>query len=168
MFRYALSPYIFPSTAHWLIAIQDPDPAFANASPSFLLRLPSDDELIFNFTFVIRQAQAAHSPYNADSASSTAPAALVDTIINGLTFVFASSAREVDHLVTREFHANPNLHKDPHVELVGDFSTTGNSSVQFQWSWKWKPPKPSEDRGGGWRTSCTVRIPSSTMLGVTY
>ncbi|PVI00239.1 ArfGap-domain-containing protein [Periconia macrospinosa] len=135
--------------------IQDPEPALAGAPPSFLLRLPADEELTFNFTFVIRQGQAPLNAYNADGASSTAPPALVDTTINGLTFVFASNSRELDNLVTREFHANPNLHKDPHVELVGDFSTTGNASVQFQWSWKWKPPKPSEDRGGGWRTSCT-------------
>lgn len=79
---------------------------------------------------------------------------MLDTAIHGLTFVFGSNARELDNLVTREFHANPNLHKDPHVELVGDYTTGGTSSVQFQWSWKWTPPKPTEDRGGGWRTSC--------------
>jgi len=80
---------------------------------------------------------------------------LLDTVINGLTFVFASNSKELDNLVTREFHANPNLHKDPHVELVGDYTTGGSASVQFQWTWKWKPPKPTEDRGGGWRTSCS-------------
>jgi hypothetical protein len=58
--------------------------------------------------------------------------------------------------VTREFQANPNLHKNPQVELVGDYSTGGSSSVQFQWSWKWTPPKATESRGGGWRTSCSV------------
>ncbi|CAI6341610.1 unnamed protein product [Periconia digitata] len=135
--------------------VQDPESALTGAPPAFLLRLPADEELTLNFTFVVRQAQSALTPYSADAASSTAPPTPVDTIINGLTFVFASNSREVDHLVTREFHANPNLHKDPHVELVGDISTAGSSSVQFQWSWKWKPPKPSEDRGGGWRTSCT-------------
>jgi Arf-GAP/SH3 domain/ANK repeat/PH domain-containing protein len=61
--------------------------------------------------------------------------------------------------VTREFQANPNLHKNPQVELVGDYTTEGSSSVQFQWSWKWTPPKATESRGGGWRTSCSVRTP---------
>jgi len=55
----------------------------------------------------------------------------------------------------REFHSDPNLHKNPNVELVGDFTTGGSASVQFSWSWKWRPPKPTEDRGGGWRTSCS-------------
>ena len=58
-------------------------------------------------------------------------------------------------MVTREFHANPNLHKNPNVELIGDYSTSGNPSVQFHWSFKWRPPKPTEDKGGGWRTSCS-------------
>lgn len=82
----------------------------------------------------------------------------MDSVINGLTFVFASSSKELDNLVTREFHANPNLHKNPLVELVGDYSTGGSASVQFQWSWKWAPPKSNEDRGGGWRTSCSVGL----------
>ena len=86
---------------------------------------------------------------------------MVDSAINGLTFVFAPSSKELEHLVTREFHANPNLHKNPLVELVGDYSTGGSPSVQFQWSWKWTPPKSNEDRGGGWRTSCSVGLPFS-------
>ncbi|KAL1591602.1 hypothetical protein SLS60_011852 [Paraconiothyrium brasiliense] len=135
--------------------ILDPESSLAGGPPSFLLRLSNDDELTFNFTFVIRQVQAAPSIYNVNNTPSTiAPTGLVDTAINGLTFVFGSNARELDNLVTREFHANPNLHKDPHVELVGDYTTGGTGSVQFQWSWKWKPPKSNEDRGGGWRTSC--------------
>jgi Arf-GAP/SH3 domain/ANK repeat/PH domain-containing protein len=83
------------------------------------------------------------------------PNGFVDTVINGLTFVFAPSSKELENLVTREFHANPNLHKNPLVELVGDYSTGGSPSVQFHWSWKWTPPKAMEDRGGGWRTSCS-------------
>lgn len=57
--------------------------------------------------------------------------------------------------MVREFHANPNLHKNANVELVGGFTTGGSASVQFNWSWKWRPPKPIEDRGGGWRSSCS-------------
>lgn len=80
-----------------------------------------------------------------------------DTQLCGLTYVFGSSTKEIDQLVTREFHADPNLHKNPNVELVGDYNTGGVPSVQFQWSWKWKPPKQSEDHGGGWRNTCSVR-----------
>lgn len=82
-----------------------------------------------------------------------------DTQINGLTFVFASTPREVENLVTREFHADPNLHKNANVALVGSYSTEGSPSVTFDWTWRWKPPKITEDRGGGWRTSCSVRGP---------
>ncbi|KAJ4370770.1 hypothetical protein N0V83_005292 [Neocucurbitaria cava] len=136
--------------------IQDPEaPAPNDGPPSFLIRLPNDEELTFNFTFILRQHLAVPSIYNVNSNSTIAPSGLVDTCINGLTFVFASSSKELDNLVTREFHANPNLHKNPQVELVGDYSTGGSSSVQFQWSWKWTPPSTSESRGGGWRTSCS-------------
>lgn len=81
---------------------------------------------------------------------------MVDTTVNGLTYVSASTAKEVENLVTREFHADPNLHKNANVQLVGDFGTGGSQSVQFEWSWKWRPPKAAEDRGGGWRNECSV------------
>ncbi|KAI4159368.1 MAG: hypothetical protein LQ342_006624 [Letrouitia transgressa] len=116
----------------------DPD----SALQSFLLRLTNDDDLYFNFTFVIRQAQ-----------SGTADA--VDTFVNGLTFAFASNGKELENLVTREFHADPNLHKNSNVELVGDYSTGGNHSISFNWSWKWRSPKVAEDKGGGWRNTCS-------------
>lgn len=67
----------------------------------------------------------------------------------------ASTAREVENLVTLEFHADPNLHKNANVQLVGDYSTGGSQSVTFEWSWKWRPPKTAEDRGGGWRNCCS-------------
>ena len=85
----------------------------------------------------------------------TGDASATDTFINGLTFAYASNHKELDNLVTREFHADPNLHKNANVELVGDFSTGGNPSVRFDWSWRWRPPKITEDRGGGWRNTCS-------------
>jgi Arf-GAP/SH3 domain/ANK repeat/PH domain-containing protein len=146
--------------AHAKHCLQDPEAAASNdGPPSFLIRLPNDEELTFNFTFILRQHLAVPSIYNASNASAIAPTGLVDTVINGLTFIFAPSSKDLDNLVTREFQANPNLHKNPQVELVGDYTTGGSSSVQFQWSWKWTPPKPTESRGGGWRTSCSVRTP---------
>ncbi|KAH7401767.1 hypothetical protein DE146DRAFT_440859 [Phaeosphaeria sp. MPI-PUGE-AT-0046c] len=161
-----IAPNAFPATRYTarrelgddsvIDYIQDPESTSStDGPPSFLIRLPNDEELTFNFTFILRQHLAVPSVYNATSAPTTAPAGLVDTIINGLTFVFASSSKDLDNLVTREFQANPNLHKNPQVELVGDYTTGGSSSVQFQWSWKWTPPKATESRGGGWRTSCS-------------
>lgn len=85
--------------------------------------------------------------------SSTADA--TDTFINGLTFAFASSNKDLDNLVTREFHADPNLHKNANVELLGDHSTSGEPTKRFDWSWKWRPPKAMEDKGGGWRNICS-------------
>ncbi|KKY13882.1 putative arf gtpase activator [Diplodia seriata] len=103
--------------------VQDPETS-PTAPPSFLIRLSNDDELTFNFTFVVRQSQAFQAANNpAIPVSTLAP---VDTVINGLTFLFAGSSRELENLVTREFHADPNLHKNPNVELVGDYSTMGN------------------------------------------
>ncbi|KAL8908745.1 MAG: hypothetical protein Q9207_000602 [Kuettlingeria erythrocarpa] len=125
--------------------IQDPDPPSSASPPSFLLRLNNDDELLFHFSFVVRQGQSF-----VPSASSA-----IDTFINGLTFAFASSGKELDNLVTREFHADPNLHKNSNVELVGDISTGGSPSVQLDWTWKWRAPKLTEDRGGGWRNICS-------------
>jgi hypothetical protein len=125
--------------------VQDPD-VDPSSPPTFLLKLQNEEELIFNFTFVLRQQQPGKISAQA-----------VDTVINGLTFIFAASLRELDNLTTRELHADPNLHKNnPNVQLVGDYSTSGSSSVQFQWTWKWKPPKASDDKGRGWRTCCSV------------
>lgn len=136
--------------------IQDPESsALSDGPPAFLMRLPGDEELTFHFTFILRQHLAVPSIYNVNSNSTITPSGLADTVINGLTFVFAGSSKELDNLVTREFHANPNLHKNPQVELVGDYSTGGSSSVQFHWSWKFTPPKNAESRCGGWRTSCS-------------
>ncbi|KAI3545029.1 PH domain-containing protein [Colletotrichum costaricense] len=117
--------------------------------PNFILKLNQDDELVFTFTFVIRQGQQFVTNGGADAVATT------DTQISGLTYVYASTPREVENLVTREFHADPNLHKNSNVELVGDFATGGTPSVSFEWTWKWKPPKSIEDRGGGWRNSCS-------------
>ncbi|KAJ0313767.1 hypothetical protein COL5a_003308 [Colletotrichum fioriniae] len=126
--------------------------------PNFILKLNQDDELVFTFTFVIRQGQQFVTNGGADAVATT------DTQISGLTYVYASTPREVENLVTREFHADPNLHKNSNVELVGDFATGGTPSVSFEWTWKWKPPKSIEDRGGGWRNSCSIRVASSQSV----
>ena len=79
----------------------------------------------------------------------------VDTSITGLTFAYASNAKELDNLVTREFHADPNIHKNSNVQLVGDHATNGSPVIHYDWAWKWRPPKQSEDKGHGWRNSCS-------------
>ncbi|RMD44257.1 hypothetical protein DV735_g820, partial [Chaetothyriales sp. CBS 134920] len=116
--------------------VQDPDAT----GLSFIPRLDLDDELDFHFTFVARQPQPPS-----------------ETTITGLTFAYASNAKELDTLVTREFHADPNLHKNSNVQLIGDLATAGAPSVESEWKWKWKPPNQSlvPDRGGGWRNSCS-------------
>ncbi|KAI9904752.1 hypothetical protein N3K66_001281 [Trichothecium roseum] len=124
--------------------VQDPD--CTGAAPNFLLKLNNDDELIFTFTFILRQGQTT---------GTDAPKP-IDTSIAGLTYVYASTSKEVENLVTREFHADPNLHRNSNVALVGDYSTGGNSSVSFEWTWKWKPPRLTEDKSGGWRNSCSL------------
>lgn len=129
--------------------MQDPEPG----TSGLLLKLNSDDELIFTFAFVLRQPQSSAVPTAASPDAAPAP---LDTSISGLTFVCGSSSREVENLVTREFLANPNLHKNDNVALVGDYSTSGSSSVSFEWTWKWKPPKPLDEKSGGWRNSCSV------------
>lgn len=121
-------------------------------NPSFLLRLENDTELTFKFAFTLRQIQTTVS--NAPPAGASNTTSLDNTIV-GLTFAHASSSREMDNLVTREFHADPNFHKNSNVQLVGDYATENSPSKQFEWSWKWRPPKAVEDKGGGWRNSCS-------------
>ena len=133
--------------------LQDPEPSPSSTYPNFILKLNNDDELSFKFTFVVRQTQQIISGTNG---AQDTPGGLVDTVLNGLTYVSASTAKEVETLVTREFHADPNLHKNANVQLVGDYATGGSQSVSFEWTWKWRPPKPVEDRGGGWRNNCSV------------
>ncbi|KAL2827294.1 hypothetical protein BJY01DRAFT_139353 [Aspergillus pseudoustus] len=135
--------------------IQDPDSVPSSPAPAFLLRLTNDDELNFKFTFILRQTQTGNVTNSTVNGVSTTLPEVVDTVLNGLTFAHAPNPKELDNLVTREFHANPNLQNNSNVQLVGDFSTGGSPSVQFDWNWKWKPPKGPEDKGGGWRNSCS-------------
>lgn len=123
--------------------------------PTFLLRLTNEDELTFKFTFIMRQTQTGNVANSRVNGVSTSLPEVTDTVLTGLTFAHASNSKELDNLITREFHANPNLQNNSNVQLVGDYSTGGSPSVQFDWSWKWKPPKSTEDRGGGWRNSCS-------------
>ena len=61
-----ISPNAFPATRYAarrdfgddsvVEYIQDPEPAHhQDGPPAFLLRLPNDEELTFNFTFILRQ-----------------------------------------------------------------------------------------------------------------
>ncbi|KAI9818150.1 MAG: hypothetical protein M1827_000775 [Pycnora praestabilis] len=137
--------------------VQDPETSLASPSPSFILRLSNEDDLIFNFTFILRQPQTPQTSNTAAIGPALTTSGSSDTVINKLTHIFAPNFRDIDNLSTREFHADPNFHKNPNVEHVGKFSTDGKSSIQFDWAWKWRPPKAAEDRGGGWRNSCSVR-----------
>ncbi|KAH0611429.1 uncharacterized protein H6S33_010694 [Morchella sextelata] len=121
--------------------VQDPDP---QCQTPLLLKLSNEDDLFFNFKFNIRQ--------RGDPAKGT----VADTNISGLTFAIASNGRDLENLVTREFHADPNLHKNPNVNLIGDFCTEGSNSIEFEWKWRWRPPQGAEERRGvGWRNTCS-------------
>lgn len=134
---------------------QDPDLAPSAAVPTFLVRLSNEDELIFNFTFILRQTQTGNAATSTVNGVSTTLPEVADTVLTGLTFAHASNSKELDNLITREFHANPNLQNNSNVQLIGDYSSEGTPSVSFDWSWTWKPPKATEDKGGGWRNSCS-------------
>jgi Arf-GAP/SH3 domain/ANK repeat/PH domain-containing protein len=135
--------------------VQDTELAASGAAPGFMLKLSNDDELVFRFDFIIRQSRQSAQPPTLGTTPTDGTPPPVDASIGGLTFVHGSTSKEVDNLVTREFHANPNLHKNPQVELVGDYSTGGSPSVTFEWTWKWKPPKALDEKSGGWRNSCS-------------
>jgi len=106
----------------------------------------------------MRQGPSPTSPNAASDGTSIGTSSGVDTVISSLTFAFAPTPKELDTLVTREFNADPNLHRNRNVDLVGDYSTAGNPSEQFEWSWKWRVPKIVEDKGGGWRNTCSVGV----------
>ncbi|KAE8133138.1 hypothetical protein BDV38DRAFT_194172 [Aspergillus pseudotamarii] len=135
--------------------IQDPDFSPSSPAPTFLLRLSNEDELNFHFTFILRQTQTGNVANSTVNGVATTLPEVADTVLTGLTFAHAPNSKELDNLITREFHANPNLQNNSNVQFVGDYSTNSSPSVQFEWSWRWKPPKPVEDKGGGWRNSCS-------------
>ncbi|KKK21756.1 ARF GTPase activator (Csx2) [Aspergillus ochraceoroseus] len=137
------------------ISVQDPDVPPSATVPTFLLRLTNDDELSFKFTFILRQTKTGNVTNSTVNGVSTSLPEVADTVLTGLTFAHAPNSKELDNLITREFHANPNLQNNSNVQFVGDYSTGGSPSVQFDWTWKWKPPKVAEDKGGGWRNSCS-------------
>ena len=106
----------------------------------------------------MRQGPSPASPNAPSDGVSISTSSGVDTVISSLTFAFAPTPKELDTLVTREFNADPNLHRNRNVDLVGDYSTAGNPAEQFEWSWKWRAPKVVEDKGGGWRNTCSVGV----------
>ena len=135
--------------------IQDPE----SGNSGLLLRVDLEDELEVQFTFLSRQSSVANNIPQSQSQpqlqQTLNPTQPQETNITGLTFAYASNAKELDTLITREFHSDPNLHKNSNVQLVGDLSTNGYASVELEWTWHWKPPKFTEDRGGGWRNNCS-------------
>ncbi|KAE8144264.1 hypothetical protein BDV25DRAFT_101903 [Aspergillus avenaceus] len=160
-----LAPNSFPATRYTakrdigddspVEYIQDSDLSSSALAPTFLLRLSNEEELNFQFTFILRQTQTGNAANATVNGVATSLPEVADTVLTGLTFAHAPNAKDLDNLITREFHANPNLQNNSNVQLVGDYTTGGSPSVQFEWSWKWKPPKPMEDKGCGWRNSCS-------------
>ncbi|KAH9825371.1 protein csx2-like [Teratosphaeria destructans] len=133
--------------------VQDPETSANGLPPNFLVRLTNSDDLNVQFAFVVRQ----QIPNNIAAANGapTSPTA-IDTQISQLTHICASNAKEVENLTVREFHSDPNIHNRPNVCLVGDITTAGSPALQYNWTWKWRPPKSTEDKGGGWRNTCSL------------
>jgi Arf-GAP with SH3 domain, ANK repeat and PH domain-containing protein len=125
--------------------IQDPE----TTALSFIPRIELEDELDFRFTFVLRQHLQSTASVTVPSTGPT------DAVVSGLTFAYANNHKELDTLITREFHADPNLHKNSNVQFIGDYGTSGSPSVEFDWTWRWKPPRANQDKGNGWRHSCS-------------
>ena len=157
---YTITPNAFPATRYNVRRdeedglteyVQDPE------TSSVLLRLSNEEGILFYFTFAMRQTQSTHATTAAEPMRPIS-SVITDTTIQSLTFISASTPKELDSLVTREFNVNPNIHKHSAVDLVGDYSTAGNPVESFDWSWKWKPPKQDRDRGNGWRNTCSVRM----------
>jgi Arf-GAP with SH3 domain, ANK repeat and PH domain-containing protein len=134
-----------PSPTSFSHNVQDPE----SSALAFLPRLDLEDEIEIRFTFITRQNAGPLPATPSTSSAST------DTAITGLTFAYAQNAKELDTLITREFHADPNLHKNSNVQLLGDYATRGSPAITYEWTWQWKPPKPQEDKGGGWRNCCS-------------
>ncbi|KAI5291116.1 hypothetical protein KEM54_006266 [Ascosphaera aggregata] len=130
------------------------DPESASVPPRFLLKLNTCQELYFNFTFTIRQTDSRSSLATVNGVTGSL-SQTNDTSLTGLTFAHATNLRELDNLITREFHANPNLQNNSNVQFIGDFATAGWPSYTFNWTWKWTPPRVAEDRARGWRNSCS-------------
>ncbi|KAI5295142.1 hypothetical protein KEM52_002255, partial [Ascosphaera acerosa] len=143
-----------PATSDALLEyVQDPESDAC--PPRFLLTLDSSRELIFAFTFTVKQAESSTAPLQTVNGVTGPVSQAADASLTGLTFAHASNARELDNLITREFHANPNLQKNSNVQFIGDIAMTGWSSQLFQWSWKWTPPKAVDDKTRGWRNACS-------------
>ncbi|KAB8336967.1 hypothetical protein FH972_021271 [Carpinus fangiana] len=145
--------------------VQDQDTQSVSGAPNFLLKLSNDEELFFYFTFAIRQAG---SPNEGAESTSGSTGSAFDTTISNLTFVFAPTPKDLNALVTREFNADPNIHRNPNVDLVGDYTTGGKPVEQFEWSWKWRPPKKDEDKGGGWRNACSRAHRLNTLVTFSF
>jgi len=131
---------------------KDPESLSSNSHPEFLLKLPNDEDLIFNLNLSLRQSVVSNDSLNSTPADARH---VYDTTISGLTFIFASSTKDIEQLVTRDFRTDPNIQKHPNVFVLGDYSTSGASTVSIPYTWKWSPPRSAEDIGGGWRTSCS-------------
>lgn len=145
-----------------MMSHQDPETIPTTETPSFILRVPFEEELTFDFACAVADNNlnltrpSATSDFTRPSATSDFTQNQAQSNVPSLTFVFASSSREVESLVTSEFHADPNFHKNPNVQLVNAENSTATSTSAINWSWKWRPPKPSEDPNKGWLTACSV------------
>ncbi|ODV91640.1 hypothetical protein CANCADRAFT_16356, partial [Tortispora caseinolytica NRRL Y-17796] len=112
--------------------VQDVD---AHGVAPLLLKVYKGGPLKMQFHFTISQIDGA------------------DTSLSGLTFIHASSVKDIDNIVNRDFRQNPNMHTYPNARLLGDYSTNGQPSFKFIWEWTWTPYTTINTRYHGWRNS---------------
>lgn len=109
-----------------------------------LLKIPkSQDDLNLVFTFVLHRSQLEISKN-------------IDTNVNGLTLVHASSFKELDYLLTTEYSVEANLQNHKNVFLVGNLSTEGKDSNTIKYQWKWSKPAELNNDNRGWRSCCRL------------
>ncbi|KAG9304459.1 hypothetical protein G9A89_020023 [Geosiphon pyriformis] len=142
----AHEPYItFPASSDRIAAIPNTidlleftqDPEFQSISPNkFLLKLSKDKRLELKFKFRI----GGIATRNAE--------------LKGLTFINAANEKELARILTVEFNDDPNLHKHPNVDLLGNFVSDGTQPDLIEWTWKWEPPHLMDEDHHGWRNHC--------------
>lgn len=106
---------------------KDPDP---DGNTPLLLKVPYAQNIVFHFKFTVTVS--------------------VKNPVSNLTFVSASSVKQLDSFITTELFHNPNIQNEDNVVVLGDFSPKSDNDVQLidhEFSWNWKKPSTKSDFG---------------------
>ncbi|KAK9447549.1 uncharacterized protein V1518DRAFT_421282 [Limtongia smithiae] len=113
--------------------VQDIEP---QSITPILLKLPSENGLVFTFKAVL----------NAETATNFA--------LNGLTFMSSTSKTALDSTLTKELQSDPNIQNRDNVIFIGDVVTPEAKPVEMEWTWMWHPPCDAHPKFNGWRNAC--------------